>query len=81
MATTEVIPDETLDCSGQKCPVPVIKTAEAIKKIEVGQILQVISTDPGTLLDMEAWSRQTGHELIYSRQREASYIFLFRRTS
>lgn len=80
MTNTEFIPDETLDCSGLKCPIPVIKTAEAIKKIEVGQILQVISTDPGTLLDMEAWSRQTGHELVYSRQRDASFIFYFRRT-
>jgi tRNA 2-thiouridine synthesizing protein A len=80
MAKTEVIPDETLDCSGLKCPIPVIKTAEAIKKIEVGQILEVISTDPGTLLDMEAWSLQSGHELVYSRQRNASFIFYFRRT-
>lgn len=80
MTNTEFIPDETLDCSGLKCPIPVIKTAEAIKKIEVGQILQVISTDPGTLLDMEAWSRQTGHELVYSRQRDSSFIFYFRRT-
>jgi tRNA 2-thiouridine synthesizing protein A len=80
MAKTEFIPDETLDCSGLNCPIPIIKTAEAIKKIEVGQILQVISTDPGTLLDMEAWSLQTGHEIIYSRQRDASYIFYIRRT-
>lgn len=79
MAKTEFIPDETLDCSGLKCPLPVIKTAEAIKKIEVGQILQVISTDPGSTMDMEAWSRQTGHEIVYSRQRDASYIFYIRR--
>ena len=79
MAESEIIPDQILDCSGLNCPVPVIKTAEAIKRIEIDQILQVISTDRGSPPDMEAWSRQTGHELLDSRQNNGEFVFFFRR--
>ena len=56
--------DTTLDCSGMLCPMPVVKTRKALKGMEVGQILQMISTDPGAMPDMKAWANQTGHELI-----------------
>jgi tRNA 2-thiouridine synthesizing protein A len=72
--------DEILDCSGMLCPVPVIKTSKAIKKIEIGQVLKMISTDPGAPPDMQAWSKSTGHELLDSHQEEDKYIFHFRRT-
>ena len=72
--------DKILDSSGMLCPLPVVKTSKAIKEIGVGQILQVIATDPGAPPDMEAWSRQTGHELLESRQENGKYIFHFRRT-
>jgi tRNA 2-thiouridine synthesizing protein A len=80
MAGSEIIPDQILDCSGLNCPVPVIKTAEAIKRIEIDQILQVISTDRGSPPDMEAWSRQTGHILLNSQEEDGQYIFFFLRT-
>ncbi len=80
MAESAIIPDQVLDCSGLICPVPVIKTAEAIKRIEIGQILQVISTDAGSPPDMEAWSRQAGHELLNSQQKDGEYIFFIRRS-
>jgi len=81
MNSPEISPDRTLDCSGLGCPLPVIKTAEAIKKLEVGQILEVISTDSGSPPDMEAFSRQSGHELLDSRQVNGAYVFYFRRKS
>ncbi|MEW5989374.1 MAG: sulfurtransferase TusA family protein [Chloroflexota bacterium] len=71
--------DKTLDCSGLLCPLPVIKTSKAIKEIAVGQVLKMIATDPGSPPDMEAWSRQTGHELLDSHQEDSHYIFYFRR--
>ena len=55
--------DETLDCSGMLCPMPVVKTNKALKALEVGQTLEMISTDPGSIPDMEAWARQTRHDL------------------
>ena len=72
--------DEVLDCSGMLCPIPVIKTSQAIKKIEMGQVLKMIATDPGAPPDMAAWSRQTGHELLDSHEDDGKFIFYFKRT-
>jgi tRNA 2-thiouridine synthesizing protein A len=71
--------DKVLDCSGQLCPMPVIKTSRAIKEIQVGQILMLVATDPGAPPDMEAWSRQTGHELLDSHTEGGKFVFYFRR--
>lgn len=79
MEDVVVSPDEILDCTGMLCPMPVIKTSKAIKQIEVGQVLKMISTDPGAMPDMEAWTRQTGHEMVESHQEGDKYIFFFRR--
>jgi tRNA 2-thiouridine synthesizing protein A len=72
--------DKILDCSGMLCPTPIIKTSKAIKEIEVGQLLKMIATDPGAPSDMEAWTRQTGHQMVDSHQEGDKYIFFFRRT-
>ena len=71
--------DKVLDCSGMLCPVPVIKTSKAIKEIQIGEVLKMISTDPGSPPDMEAWSRQTGNELLDSHQENGKFVFHFRR--
>ena len=71
--------DKLLDCSGMLCPVPVIKTSKAIKEVQVGQVLKMISTDPGAPPDMVAWARQTGNELLDSHQESGKFIFYFRR--
>lgn len=72
--------DSVLDCTGLLCPIPVVKTSKAIKEVEVGQILQMIATDPGAPPDMEAWCRQTGHEMVDSKTEDGQFIFWFRRT-
>ncbi len=77
---TDMNVDKVLDCSGMLCPIPVVKTAKAIKQIEVGQILQMVATDPGAPPDMEAWSRQTGHDLLESTEKDGKYVFYFQRT-
>jgi tRNA 2-thiouridine synthesizing protein A len=71
--------DKVLDCSGMLCPIPVIKTSKAIKELEVGQVLKLIATDPGAPSDMEAWSRQTGNELMDSQEDGGKYVFYLRR--
>lgn len=79
MSTLALSPDMILDCSGLNCPMPVIKTSKAIKQIDLGQVLKVISTDSGSMPDMEAWSRQTGHELLDAHEETGKYVFYFRR--
>jgi tRNA 2-thiouridine synthesizing protein A len=72
--------DQLLDCSGDLCPMPVVKTSKAIKTIDVGQVLELIATDPGAPPDMEAWARQTGNELLKQTAGDGEYRFWFRRT-
>jgi tRNA 2-thiouridine synthesizing protein A len=71
--------DQVLDCSGMLCPMPVVKTSKAIKAMEMGQVLKMIATDPGAPPDMEAWSRQTGNELLRSMQEDGKFVFYIRR--
>jgi tRNA 2-thiouridine synthesizing protein A len=76
-----VIPtaDEILDCTGLACPLPVVKTSQAIKKIEPGQVLELLATDPGVEPDMQAWSRRTGNELLSISKEADIFHILIRR--
>jgi len=56
--------DATLDATGTLCPVPIIWTAERIRNLEVGQILEVLATDEAILDDLPAWCRATGNEFL-----------------
>ena len=79
--TTEIQADQVLDCTGMLCPMPVVETSKAIKTVEVGQILQMIATDPGAPPDMAAWTRQTGHEMVAESIEDDKFLFWFRRTT
>ncbi len=72
--------DKVLDCTGLLCPIPVIKTSQAIKEVEVGEILHMIATDPGAPPDMDAWARQTGHEVVDTTEEDGKFLFWFKRT-
>jgi tRNA 2-thiouridine synthesizing protein A len=67
--------DETLDASGLNCPLPILKTKKALSKMEVGQILDVISTDAGSVKDIEAFCNQTGNKLVSTVEEDSKYIF------
>ncbi|MFH1032607.1 MAG: sulfurtransferase TusA family protein [Chloroflexota bacterium] len=56
--------DQTLDCIGLYCPMPIVKTAEKIKGLKTGQVLEVIADDKGIKHDMPAWCQTTGHECL-----------------
>ena len=64
MAEPSIAADQVLDCTGMACPLPVVKTSQAIKKIEPGQVLELLATDPGVEPDMKAWTGRTGNELL-----------------
>ncbi len=68
-----------LDARGLKCPMPIVKTAQAIKGIASGELLEVLATDPGSVADFGAWSRSTGNELVTSSVQEGVYRFILRR--
>ncbi len=60
--------DVTLDCYGLLCPMPIIQTAQTIKRMTTGQVLEILSTDKGILADMPAWCRTTGQEFLGSEE-------------
>ncbi|MHB1987770.1 MAG: sulfurtransferase TusA family protein [Acidimicrobiales bacterium] len=70
---------QTLDCTGLQCPLPVIKTAQAMKQLQGGEVLELLATDPGVEPDMKAWSSRTGNELVEIRKEgEIFHVFLRR---
>ena len=69
-----------LDCSGLMCPMPVVKTAKAMKEMALGDTLEMISTDPGSMPDMKAWANQTKHELLEAVAEGGKYRFLIKKT-
>ena len=56
--------DESLDCVGLYCPMPIVKTAEKIKQLKTGEVLEVVADDKGIKQDMPAWCEATGHDCV-----------------
>jgi TusA-related sulfurtransferase len=73
------IPDATIDTSGLFCPLPIIRTAEKVREIAIGAVLQVIATDFGILQDMPAWCTATGNEYLGTTESGAEYHCYVRR--
>ena len=69
----------TLDAKGLKCPMPIVKTAQAIKTLASGEFIEVLATDPGSVKDFAAWSRSTGNELVEQSVDGAVHRFVIRR--
>ena len=67
--------DHELDACGLNCPLPVLRAKKTLDKMESGEILRIIATDPGSVEDMAALARQTGHELLESSQDSDKYVF------
>ena len=73
--------DVTLDCRGLLCPMPLLKTSTIIKNLKVGQLLEVLATDPGAKPDMLAWSKRTGYELVRMEEESGLLKFYIRKTA
>jgi tRNA 2-thiouridine synthesizing protein A len=70
---------QQVDARGLSCPMPIVKTAQAIKAIASGDLIEVLATDPGSVKDFAAWSRTTGNELIEQGVDDGVYRFVVRR--
>lgn len=66
--------DIVLDCSGLNCPLPILKTKKAMDGLSSGQVLKMISTDPGSVNDVAAWVRRTGNELLKTVVEDGAYV-------
>ena len=68
-----------IDARGLSCPMPIVKTAQAIKTVASGELIEVLATDPGSVKDFGAWSRTTGHELVEQSADGGVFRFVLRR--
>ena len=77
MAIIEV--SQRIDARGLSCPMPIVKTAQAIRTVASGVLIEVLSTDAGSVKDFAAWSRTTGHEIVEQSVDGGVYRFVLRR--
>ena len=72
--------DKELDASGLNCPLPVLKAKKSLTDLTSGQTLHIIATDPGALKDFDAFAKQTGNELLESREESGKYYFTIKKS-
>jgi tRNA 2-thiouridine synthesizing protein A len=77
MTVTEIAAH--VDARGLSCPMPIVKTAQAVREVPSGALVEVLATDPGSVRDFVAWSRSTGHQLVEQSTEGATYRFVIRR--
>ena len=71
--------DRELDARGLNCPLPILRTKKSLNEMISGQTLRVLATDPGSVRDFQAFSRQTGHELLASSAVDGQFVFVLKK--
>ncbi len=72
-------PKQTLDCRGLYCPIPLFQTRSEIDKLEVGDVLEVLSDDPAAEEDLKRFSKRTGHEIVKLEKKDDRLRFLIKK--
>ncbi|MCQ6557766.1 sulfurtransferase TusA family protein [Paenibacillus mendelii] len=70
---------KVVDTKGMACPMPIVKVKKALDTLESGQVMEVQSTDKGSLNDFQAWVKQTNHELVKHEEEQGVYKFFVRK--
>ena len=76
----DVSVDQTLDCKGLSCPMPILKLAKEMKSMESGKVLELLGTDPGSKSDVPKWCEKTGNELLGQEEDGGVYKFYIRKS-
>ena len=71
--------DKELDARGLSCPLPIVKTKKSLNDMTSGQVLKVVSTDPGSVKDMQAFANQTGNPLLETANEGGAFVFYLRK--
>jgi TusA-related sulfurtransferase len=72
--------EKKIDLSGLPCPMPVVKISKEIKTVELGQIIEAKTTDPGALSDFPAWAQSSGNEIVKVEENSDGATFFVKRT-
>jgi len=71
--------DKELDARGLNCPLPILKAKKSLTDMQSGQVLKIIATDPGSVKDFQAFSKQTGNELLSQAEANKEFTFFLKR--
>ncbi|MGE5638561.1 MAG: sulfurtransferase TusA family protein [Clostridia bacterium] len=71
--------DKELDARGLNCPLPILRAKKALNEMQGGQVLKIIATDPGSVKDFQAFSKQTGNELLSHSEANKEFTFFMKR--
>jgi tRNA 2-thiouridine synthesizing protein A len=71
--------DKELDARGLNCPLPILRAKKALTDMSTGQVLKIIATDPGSVKDFQAFSKQTGNELLSHAEANKEFTFFMKR--
>ncbi len=72
--------DQELDASGLNCPLPILRAKKTLNAMTSGQVLHVVATDPGSVRDFDAFAKQTGNELMESKEEGGKFHFLIKKS-
>lgn len=71
--------DKELDARGLNCPLPILRAKKSLGEINSGQVLKIVATDPGAVKDFQAFSKQTGNELLAHSQAGSEFVFFMKK--
>ena len=71
---------QTLDAKGLNCPLPILKAKKTLKGMNAGEVLEILSTDPGSVADFDAFCKTTGNELLSSDTSGDVYTYYIKKT-
>ncbi len=71
--------DQYLDCKSLKCPMPIVQISKTIKSMKAGQTLEVVARDPAFQMDLEAWIRKLGHDLVEFNEGEIQRALIMKK--
>lgn len=72
--------DQELDASGLNCPLPILRAKKTLAGMESQQVLHIIATDPGAIKDFEAFAKQTGNQLLDSKEEGGKFFFMIKKS-
>jgi tRNA 2-thiouridine synthesizing protein A len=71
--------DKELDARGLNCPLPILRAKKALNDMTSGQVLKIVATDPGSVKDFQAFSKQTGNDLLSQSESDKEFVFFLKR--
>jgi tRNA 2-thiouridine synthesizing protein A len=71
--------DKELDARGLNCPLPILRAKKALNEMQSGQVLKIVATDPGSVKDFQAFSKQTGNQLLSHAEERKEFTFFMKR--